>query len=101
MYCVQLTRQEQENVGYKAHLTALPGALSFYVCLGCKLECNYHLFVDLTGRYTGSQNSNSAIYVKIYLVTACADIKGMCCYQGMLHDIDFPLVALGSAKIVS
>jgi len=29
MFCVPLTWQEQENLGPKAHLAALPGALHF------------------------------------------------------------------------
>jgi len=55
MYCVPLTWQELENLGYKVHLAALPGALSSCVCPGCKLDRNYHLFVSLTGQYTDSQ----------------------------------------------
>jgi len=57
MFCVQLTWQEQENLWYKAHLAALPGALSFCICPGFKSDHNYNLFVGLTGQYMGSQNS--------------------------------------------
>jgi len=57
MYCVPLTWQEQESLGYKTHLAALPGTLSLCVSPDCRSDRNYHLFVGLTGQYTGSQNS--------------------------------------------
>ena len=57
MYCVPLTWQEQESLGHEAHLAALSGALWFFARPGCKLGRNCHLFLGLTGRYGGSQNS--------------------------------------------
>jgi len=57
MYCVPLTWQEQENLGYKAHLAALPGTLFFCVCPGCKSDRNCPLFVGLTSQCKSSQNS--------------------------------------------
>jgi hypothetical protein len=98
MYCMPLTWQEQESLGHEAYLTALPGALCFCVFSGCKLDHNNNLFAGLTDQYIRVHRTrNSAIYKS----TACANIKGMCCYQGMLYNIDFLLLVLSSAKIVS
>jgi hypothetical protein len=58
MFCVPLTWQEQENLGRKAHLAALPEALPF-LCLSRLLSwivIIIYLLV-LTGQYAGSHNS--------------------------------------------
>jgi hypothetical protein len=63
MYCAPLTWQEQENLGYKAHLTALTEVLCFCVRPGCKLDRNYNLFAGPTSWCTGSQNYTTQRYV--------------------------------------
>jgi len=57
MLCAPLTLQEQENFGRKAHLAALPRALSFAsISVEIWIVINYH-FAGLTGQCMGSQNS--------------------------------------------
>jgi len=55
--CAPLTWQEQENFGRKAHLAALPEALSFVsISVESLIVINY-LFTGLTVQCVGSQNS--------------------------------------------
>jgi len=57
IYCVPLTWQEQESLGHEAHVAALPEAFCFAYVPVVSLDLNNDLFTDLTGQYTGSQNS--------------------------------------------
>jgi hypothetical protein len=60
MYHIPLTWYEQENLGYKAHVEALPKALVF-ASLHVVSWIIETLRVSPTGRYTHSQIHNSAL----------------------------------------
>ena len=100
IHCAPLTWQEREEFWARSPFRSLARSTIFCVCIGRWLDRNYYLFTALTGQYVGSENSQ-LINIQIYLATACADRKGMCCHQKMLYVTNFLLLALSSAKIVS